>query len=185
LAGGPAGSPRVDVVFRLWQCDKDNHGWREGPPLTVLWQSVDLLPGLHPPAKSISNEKRILHSVGCREPLIQTLAGIKGVLGDHRRQAHWKCRGENVLASKGVGGHARSGHAGACLLFPSTQPLRLANGHNVAHDPRQPSGVRRRRGRYGEHLRHVIPAGQALSASATACAPVRSGKPISSLSMRP
>ena len=29
-AGGPAGSPRVDVVFRLWQCDKENHGWREG-----------------------------------------------------------------------------------------------------------------------------------------------------------
>ena len=29
-AGGPAGSPRVDVVFRLWQCDKKNHGWREG-----------------------------------------------------------------------------------------------------------------------------------------------------------
>ena len=29
-AGGPTGSPRVDVVFRLWQCDKKNHGWREG-----------------------------------------------------------------------------------------------------------------------------------------------------------
>ena len=69
-AGGPAGSPRVDVVFCLWQCDKNNHGWREGPPLTVLWQSVDLLPGLHPPAKSVSNEKRILLSVGEREPLI-------------------------------------------------------------------------------------------------------------------
>jgi hypothetical protein len=25
----------VDVVFVLWQCDKENHGWREGPPLTV------------------------------------------------------------------------------------------------------------------------------------------------------
>ena len=32
---GPAESPRIDVVFRLWQCDKKNHGWREGPPLTV------------------------------------------------------------------------------------------------------------------------------------------------------
>jgi hypothetical protein len=20
----------ADVVFRLWQCDKENHGWREG-----------------------------------------------------------------------------------------------------------------------------------------------------------
>src|ERR1700681_1004479 len=29
------GSPRVDVVFRLWQCDKENHGWREGPPRPV------------------------------------------------------------------------------------------------------------------------------------------------------
>jgi hypothetical protein len=28
-------SPRVDVVFCFWQCDKKNHGWREGPPLTV------------------------------------------------------------------------------------------------------------------------------------------------------
>ena len=29
------GLPRDDVVFRLWQCDKENHGWREGPPLTA------------------------------------------------------------------------------------------------------------------------------------------------------
>ena len=39
------GSPRVDVVFRLWQCDKENHGWREGPPVTVLCQGFDLLAG--------------------------------------------------------------------------------------------------------------------------------------------
>jgi len=23
------------LVLRLWQCDKKNHGWREGRPLTV------------------------------------------------------------------------------------------------------------------------------------------------------
>ena len=51
------GSPRVDVVFRLWQCDKKNHGWREGPPLTVPCQSFDLLPGLHPPVK-VSFERK-------------------------------------------------------------------------------------------------------------------------------
>jgi len=34
-AGTPTGLPRLNVVFRLWQCDKQNHGWREGPPLTV------------------------------------------------------------------------------------------------------------------------------------------------------
>jgi len=44
-AGGSRGSPRVDVVFRLWQCDKENHGWREGPPLTVPCPSFDLLAG--------------------------------------------------------------------------------------------------------------------------------------------
>ena len=29
---------RVDVVFHFWQCDKENHGWREGLPLTVAAQ---------------------------------------------------------------------------------------------------------------------------------------------------
>jgi len=29
------GHPGVDLVFRFWQCDKENHGWREGLPLTV------------------------------------------------------------------------------------------------------------------------------------------------------
>ena len=67
--GGPTESPRVEIVFCLWQCDKQNHGWREGPPLTVLCQSLDLLPGLHAPATSVSNEKRILLLVGGHEPL--------------------------------------------------------------------------------------------------------------------
>ncbi len=74
------GSPRVDVVFRLWQCDKKNHGWREGPPLTVPCQSFDLLPGLHPPVKSVSNEKRILLYIGRRQPLNQTFGRIKTTL---------------------------------------------------------------------------------------------------------
>jgi len=29
------GNYRFTVVFGVWQCDKENHGWREGPPLTV------------------------------------------------------------------------------------------------------------------------------------------------------
>ena len=56
-AGGPAGSPRIDVVFRLWQCDKENHGWREGPPLTVACQVSICWPGLHPPGK-VSFERK-------------------------------------------------------------------------------------------------------------------------------
>jgi hypothetical protein len=49
------GLPRNDVVFRLWQCDKENHGWREGPPLTVPCQSFDLLAG---PSPSRQNQLR-------------------------------------------------------------------------------------------------------------------------------
>jgi hypothetical protein len=70
----------VDVVFRLWQCDKKNQGWREGPPLTVPCQSFGLLPGLHPPVKSVSNEKRILLYVGRREPLNKTLGPFNTTL---------------------------------------------------------------------------------------------------------
>jgi hypothetical protein len=51
------GSPRVDVVFGLWQCDKENHGWREGPPVTVLCQSFDLLAGPSPSGK-VSFERK-------------------------------------------------------------------------------------------------------------------------------
>jgi hypothetical protein len=39
---------RVEVVFCFWQCDKENHGWREGPPLTVACESFDLLAGPSP-----------------------------------------------------------------------------------------------------------------------------------------
>jgi hypothetical protein len=45
------GLPRDDVVFRLWQCDKENHGWREGPPLTFPAKVSICWPGLHPPYK--------------------------------------------------------------------------------------------------------------------------------------
>src|ERR1019366_4537217 len=43
-------TPGVDVVFRLWQCDKENHGWHEGPPL-VLPARIAPATGLHPPGK--------------------------------------------------------------------------------------------------------------------------------------
>jgi hypothetical protein len=36
------------------QCDKENHGWCEGPPRPSL-PSFDLLPGLHPPVKAKDN----------------------------------------------------------------------------------------------------------------------------------
>jgi hypothetical protein len=52
------GSPRVDVVFSLWQCDKENHGWREGPPVTVLCESFDLLAGPSPSWQSQFRTKK-------------------------------------------------------------------------------------------------------------------------------
>jgi hypothetical protein len=75
------GLPRDDVVFRLWQCDKENHGWREGPPLTVPCQSFDLLGRAFTLAtKSASNEKEYyLAPTGARSS-IRTLAGLKRLL---------------------------------------------------------------------------------------------------------
>jgi hypothetical protein len=43
--------PGVGVVFRLGQCDKENPGWREGPPLTVPCESFDPLAGPSPSGK--------------------------------------------------------------------------------------------------------------------------------------
>jgi|ERR1700738_5046028 hypothetical protein len=54
------------VAFSLGQCDKKNHGWREGLPLTAPCQ-VSTVTGLHPPGKSMSNEKRILPSAFRRQ----------------------------------------------------------------------------------------------------------------------
>jgi hypothetical protein len=50
--------------------------------VTVSCQSFDLLPGLHPPVKSVSNEKRILLSFVRREPSLRTLAGFFARLVD-------------------------------------------------------------------------------------------------------
>jgi hypothetical protein len=54
-------SPRIGLVLWFWQCDKENHGWREGPPLTDPCR-LRSVKGLHPPGKFNSNEKRILTS---------------------------------------------------------------------------------------------------------------------------
>jgi len=71
----------VDVVFRLWQCDKENHGWREGPSRDRSLPSFrSRWPGLHPPAKSDSNEKRIQLCTAGGDPL-RTLAALKAPLG--------------------------------------------------------------------------------------------------------
>ena len=43
----------LGLALRLWQCDKENHGWREGLPLKRTLPGIDLVTGLHPPGKSV------------------------------------------------------------------------------------------------------------------------------------
>jgi hypothetical protein len=69
--------PRVGVVFRLWQRDKENQDWREGPPLTVLCQSSDLPDGPSPSGKFSFRRKKNTASAADREPSPTTLAGLK------------------------------------------------------------------------------------------------------------
>jgi len=77
-AGDPAGSPRDDVVFRLWQCDKENHGWREGPPLTVPAKVSICWPGLHPPGKiSFERKKKEYSPASTAAPLNQNIGRFK------------------------------------------------------------------------------------------------------------
>jgi len=75
------GSPRDDVVFRLWQCDKENHGWREGPPLTVPCQSFDLLAGPSPSRQNqLRTKKEYSFAPLAARSSIRTLAGLKRLL---------------------------------------------------------------------------------------------------------
>jgi hypothetical protein len=57
-SNGGSDNLRVEVVFCFWQCDKKNHGWREGPPRPFPAKVSICWPGLHPPVKSVSNEKK-------------------------------------------------------------------------------------------------------------------------------
>lgn len=50
--------PGGSLVFRLGQCDKENQGWREGPPLTVSCQSFDLMAGPSPSGKISFEQKK-------------------------------------------------------------------------------------------------------------------------------
>ena len=73
------GSPRVDLVFRLWQCDKENHGWREGPPQTVLpssigWLAFTLL------VSQRRTKKEYCFALLAASPSLRTLAGLKRLL---------------------------------------------------------------------------------------------------------
>jgi hypothetical protein len=78
-------SPRVGVVFHLRQCDKENQGWREGPPLTVACQSFDLPAGPSPSGIQIRTKEEYSFLWLAASPLLRTLAGLKRHLVDLAR----------------------------------------------------------------------------------------------------
>ena len=55
------GSPRLDVAFRFWECDKENHGGREGPPLVLSARIAPAGRAFTLPVDSLSNEKKNAH----------------------------------------------------------------------------------------------------------------------------
>jgi hypothetical protein len=75
------GSPRVGVVFLLWQCDKENHGWREGPPLTVpaKFRSPGRAFTLRQ-SQFRTTKEYCIASLAAR-PSLRTLAGLKRLYG--------------------------------------------------------------------------------------------------------
>jgi hypothetical protein len=71
----------IGLAFGLGQCDKKNHGWREGLPLITTLRGYEFV-GRPSPSRQINpNEKRLLLSDASRV-VLYGLAGIKG-LGDN------------------------------------------------------------------------------------------------------
>jgi hypothetical protein len=73
------GSPRVDVVFRLWQCDKENHGWREGPPrpFPAKFRSAGRAFTLR--QSQFRTKEEYCFPLATASPSPRRLAGIKGL----------------------------------------------------------------------------------------------------------
>ena len=76
-AGGATGSPRLDVVFGLRQCDKKNHGWREGPPRPSLAQFRSAGRAFTLPAKSVRTKKEYSFALLPANLSLKTLAGYR------------------------------------------------------------------------------------------------------------
>jgi hypothetical protein len=58
VAGRPTELPRLRLVFRIGQCDNQNHGWCEGPAADRRLQSFDLLAGPSPSQQSQFQTKK-------------------------------------------------------------------------------------------------------------------------------
>ena len=64
--------PRIAVVFRFWQCDNENQAGVKGATDRSR-QGSDLLAALHPPQRSVSNEKKNRCCMYCREPPVRII----------------------------------------------------------------------------------------------------------------
>jgi hypothetical protein len=69
-------SPRIGLVFGLWQCDKENHGWREGPPLTDSLQGCDLWRAFTLPINQLERKR---NTAVCRHPQTHSFWGLAGL----------------------------------------------------------------------------------------------------------
>src|SRR5260370_37010966 len=78
---GSPRSPRVDVVFRLWQCDKENHGWREGRRDRSLLKFRSAGRAFTFRQSQFRTKKEYCFPMGDASPSLRTLAGIKGLPG--------------------------------------------------------------------------------------------------------
>src|SRR6266851_6620766 len=78
-----SGSPRVGLVFRLWQCDKENHGWPEGRPQTVLPSSIAWLAFTLVSQCRTKKEYCFLPASVRTLPQTARLAGILRHIGSH------------------------------------------------------------------------------------------------------
>src|SRR5580704_14371006 len=95
--------------------EERNGGGRDGSQSMPRWKDISPTvissapEAIAPTSQNLTEVEPVIYSSLIYRSNIDTrFSSINGVLGDHRRQAHWKCRGKNVLASKGVGGHART-----------------------------------------------------------------------------
>jgi len=71
-----APSPRIELVLGLWQCDKKNHGWREGPSLTDSPQGCDPWRAFTLPGTFNSTEKKNTNLDPVSQTAFSGLAGI-------------------------------------------------------------------------------------------------------------
>jgi hypothetical protein len=77
--------------LRLWQCDKENHGWREGLPLTDPCKAA-IREGPSP-SRYIQRERKKNTAV-CRYPQTPSFWRLAGIWPPN---VHWPCDDSLVL----------------------------------------------------------------------------------------